>query len=128
MEDFPQRTEIGNVSLQCRGIGQNRDTQQSTARSNREHCAVNRIARRDKERESKKRTEYARQVTFHWEAALSSAKSVSEPQYEVILSTLHHWEQRSLAPIQLEIKYNSEGNPSGRKRYCQTDRIGCKYG
>ena len=104
MEDLAQRLEQVSGAPQSRGIAQDRDKQQNAARFNRVHRAGNRIARREKDRESRGRAERARQVTLALEAALNSVKSGSELRYEVTLNRLQRWKQRGCSSIGLKDK------------------------
>ena len=92
MEDLAQRLDKKNGAPQSRGIAQERDNQQSAAHSNRGHRGGNRIARREKERDTRTRAEWKRQVTLTLEAALNSLKSSSEPRKEVTVNRLQCWQ------------------------------------
>ena len=85
MEDLAQRLGPKSGAPQSRGIAQDWDKQQSAGRSKRGHRAGNCTTRREKEHESRRRTECTRQVTLALEAALTSVKSGSELLYEVTL-------------------------------------------
>ena len=99
MEDLALRMDEKNGAPQSRGIAQERDTQHRAAHSSRGHRGGNRIARREKERDTRTRAEWKRQVTLTLEAALNSLKSGSEPRKEVTVNRLQCWQQRGCASV-----------------------------
>ena len=99
MEDLAQRLDKKSGAPQSRGIAQERDTQHRAAHSNRGHRGGNRIARREKERDTRMRAEWKRQVTLTLEAALNSLESGSEPRKEVTINRLQCWQQRGCISV-----------------------------
>ena len=92
MEDLARRMEHSKKGIpQSRGIASDRESQHDAARSSRGLRGGNRIARRERDNETRKSAKDMQQVTLALEASLSSIKNGSEPWNEVTLNRLQCW-------------------------------------